>query len=71
MPEHQIHARALVESLVGLDRLELIAAARRLVETYHALAPGAAAHHGLEVPLELAGVAEAKLEELIRRIPSG
>ncbi len=58
------HERVLAGSLVGLDRDELLAAAGRLVETYRALAPAAAAHGGLEVPEALAAVAVAKLRAI-------
>ena len=62
--EAQTHERVLAGSLVGLDRDELAAAAGRLVETYRALAPAAAAHGGLEVPEALAAVAVAKLRAI-------
>ena len=59
--EAQAHERVLAASLVGLDREELLRAASRLVDTYQALAPAAAAHYELEVPEALARVAAAKL----------
>jgi predicted nucleotidyltransferase len=62
--EAQLHERMLAGSLVGFDRDQLFGAAGRLVETYHALAPRAAAHYGLEVPLPLARVAEARLRAI-------
>lgn len=60
-PEARSYERILAESLVGFDRDRLLAAACRLVEGYHALAPRVAAHDGLEVPLALARVAEERL----------
>jgi hypothetical protein len=59
--EARAHERALAGSLVGFDRDEILGAARRLIETYRALAPPAAAHYGVEVPEALARVAAAKL----------
>ena len=63
-PEARIHERVLAHSLVGLERDELLGAAGRLVDTYHALAPAAAAHYGVAVPEALVRVAEAKLRAI-------
>ena len=58
----QAQERRMAASVVGLDRGELLAAAGRLVETYHVLAPAAAAQHGVDVPNALARIVEAKLK---------
>ena len=59
--EAQIHERMLAGSLVGFDRHEVLNAAGRLVETYQAVAPVAAARYRLEMPEALARVSVAKL----------
>ncbi len=59
----QAQERRMAASVVGLDRGELLAATRRLVETYHVLAPAAAAHYSIDVPNALARIVEAKLKD--------
>jgi hypothetical protein len=59
--EGREYERALVESVVGLEPAAIGAASRRLVETYRAVAPRAAARLGVPESHALARVAAAKL----------
>jgi hypothetical protein len=59
--ESPIHEQVLANTFVRFDRLEILGAASRLVATYRAVAPVAAARYKLRVPEALAKVALAKL----------